>query len=683
MKLDSDNSVFNMGDTSIRVKQVVDVNKVVLAHLLPFTQVYPWETNTTNQEQFYQSFLSEIIRLETELNMNLFTDFKRKKDYIPPSSKIGLRGRTLTNALLKSGFIYKDRTLSDMGKAYLNDTLVADKLEKFLNLKTDNLAYFRQYLKLKIFDSTGTHSYYNFRFAIKFLAQYPYVPKSEFLTILLSIKPTFDENLLNQIIVDYQQVRSQRLSFKDYYTQYFSNTFILQNNLQKINQLSAMFNNIGDFPTIEFSQLFFNGKGNFEPYIVFVADLIRFIRYPVTANLDNLLISAKKDPVKTAFGFGKTLFIHKKGDTVANFLLNNKNNPLLTDNLTVIYEIFLASKYDDLIREYGDMCQRYFEVTGIISFNNDLVSLNDSWFFDILIEVLGEKFNLSADTNYHAYEEDKHSIWFKNTSLIDTLMINPLDIERIIEKIGEKFGDISPEQLQQHINNQRELEFRQFIHQRFPKQTVIDILRLITMRDDDNIQKKVTDTANVPTIFEYILTLAWYYIAGGESNIQFHVHKSFNLTLDGNKLPLTHASGGQGDIEIITDDYALLIEGTLMDANTQKRGELEPVIRHSINFTLTQSPRPTQTLFIANVLDTNVLNIFRAMQFVDLVGTSRQTGNVQGLNIYGLTTHDLIKILQSNKTDKQVLAIINSNKDGSPQSIRHGWRNKSIKQLLN
>lgn len=672
-----------MGDTSIRVKQVVDVNKVVLAHLVSFIQIHTWEANNLNQEKFYQSLLGEIIRFENELGMELFTDFKRKKDYEPPINKIGLRGRTLTNALLKTGFIHKDRTLSEIGKAYLDNAIIADELEKYLNLKLDNLAYFRQYLKLKIFSPNGSHAFYNFRFAIKFLTQYENVPKSEFLTILLSIKPTFDERLLNQIVADYQKVRSQQLSFNDYYTQYFTNAVTLQNNLQKINQLSTTFDLKHDFDKKDFSQLFFNGKGNFEPYLKFVADLIRFIKHQVAVNLNNLITSSKDKSVQKAFGYGKALFVYKKNMTVSSFLAENKGNPLLTDNLATLYKIFLASKNDDLIREYGDMCQRYFEVTGIISFNNNLVTLNDKWFFDILINVLGEKFNLSNDTNYHDYEEDKQSIWFKNTSLITALAIGSTDIKLITQEISEKFGNINPKQLQQHISEQREKAFRQFINDKFPKQTVIDILSMITVRDNDKIQASVTNNANVPTIFEYILTIAWYYIAGGATNCQFYVHKAFNLTLDGNKLPLSHAVGGQGDIEIISEEYALLIEGTLMDTNTQKRGELEPVIRHSINFTLTQSPRPTQTLFIANVLDTNVLNIFRAMQFVDLVGTSRQASNVQDLNIYGLTTDELIKILQSNKTDKQVLAIINSNKDGSPQSIRHGWRNKSIKQLLN
>ena len=34
MKLDNQQSIFNMGDTSIRVKQFVEVNKLILKHII-------------------------------------------------------------------------------------------------------------------------------------------------------------------------------------------------------------------------------------------------------------------------------------------------------------------------------------------------------------------------------------------------------------------------------------------------------------------------------------------------------------------------------------------------------------------------------------------------------------------------------------------------------------------------
>ena len=215
MKLENESSVFNMGDTSIRVRQVVDVNKVVLALLLPYTQIHQWESNPANQESFYQSFLSEIVKLEEEQGTKLFQDFNRSEDYIPPTDKIGLRGRTLTNALIKSGFIFKDRTVSEIGRDYINNDLIPDELEGYLNLKLDNLAYFRQYLKLKVFNPAGDKAFFCFRFAIKFLVEYQDVTQDHFLKILLSIKPDFNEIQLNTIIGEYQRVATCLLYTSD------------------------------------------------------------------------------------------------------------------------------------------------------------------------------------------------------------------------------------------------------------------------------------------------------------------------------------------------------------------------------------------------------------------------------------------------------------------------------------
>ena len=60
-----------------------------------------------------------------------------------------------------------------------------------------------------------------------------------------------------------------------------------------------------------------------------------------------------------------------------------------------------------------------------------------------------------------------------------------------------------------------------------------------------------------------------------------------------------------------------MLEVTLMDKNNQKRGELEPVIRHSVNLT-TESNKPVYTIFIANELDSNVINIFRFCKYIKL-----------------------------------------------------------------
>ena len=153
MRLDSKTSVFNMGDTSIRVKQIVEINKIILRQLNNFMQPgVIWNSNKEKQESFYKDFIKEITKIEDKDGIELFYDFRRLKNYeVPSDSKIGLRGRTLTNSLVKSGLINSERNLSKVGLNYLFDNLKdIDPIEELFSFSPDNLVYFRQYLKLRI-----------------------------------------------------------------------------------------------------------------------------------------------------------------------------------------------------------------------------------------------------------------------------------------------------------------------------------------------------------------------------------------------------------------------------------------------------------------------------------------------------------------------------------------------------
>lgn len=59
----------------------------------------------------------------------------------------------------------------------------------------------------------------------------------------------------------------------------------------------------------------------------------------------------------------------------------------------------------------------------------------------------------------------------------------------------------------------QEREFRKFVEQEFDIAKVSKILSFISQRNDKKVQELVTDNALVPTIFEYILAIAWYYIS--------------------------------------------------------------------------------------------------------------------------------------------------------------------------
>ena len=324
------------------------------------------------------------------------------------------------------------------------------------------------------------------------------------------------------------------------------------------------------------------------------------------------------------------------------------------------------------------MCFRSFQATGIFNFSNGLVNLNYRWLFKYLIPHLDIRFDLCGEDDYDHYENNESSIWYNDLSLVEIFNLTEDEILSILSSIKNEFKLDNTNLIHQYLEDKKEKEYQEFVQTKFPKDIVINILDEISKRNDKRVFELVTPNATIPTIFEYILTVVWFHIS---KNKDYSLHKSFQLTLDGDKLPLTHRGGGAGDIEIVTPNYALLIETTLMNSNNQKRGELEPVIRHSINFKLQQGCDNAQTLFIANELDTNVLNIFRAMQFVRLQG-SLEKGEVKGLNIFALTTLDLIEILKNDIKDNEILSVINRNLMSEPMEINSEWYEPIRQQLF-
>lgn len=677
LRLDSPQSIFNMGDTSIRVKQLVEVNKLILKHITHYmSDTLTWERNTELQEEFYKSFIDEIVRLEEEEGIELFSDFKRSKNYTVNPKRLGLRGRTLTNALTKTGLISPARKISRIGRAYLDNNLKEqDSIEKILGLSVDNLVYFRQFLKLRVYSSQSNNYFYNFRFALSFLSKYKDVPQQDFLKIIESIKPEQTEQELQNIINEYSLTFNNQELFSDYYQRMFASNLRTQSELQQVKQM-FLTNQLTDNNFISF----FNNRDSKQTSLLykdFVLLLLDFSKKPSEKLLSEIVKLSRNDKIKKAFGEGKIPFILKRSISVTEFLEINSDNPLLSGDGYKIYLQFIFSKHNDLIREYSDMCRRAFQVTGLITFENGLVNLNNKWIITPLLDILGDKFRLAGTDSFEKYEVDSDSPWFENITLRDILNISDKDVRTLYKLLGDKFNTKDLSTVSELITRKRELEYRSFIESHFPIDKVTKILEYIKTRNDEKTFELVTENATIPTIYEYILTIAWYHISQKK---EFYIHKIFQVSLDGNKLPLTHRGGGAGDIEFVTDNYNLLIEATLMDMSSQKRGELEPVIRHSINFSLKNNCN-SQTLFIANELDNNVLNIFRASKFIQFNGTLNK-GTVNGLNIFALTTSEVIKVLENRISDLDLLHVISSHNSSSPLVVKNNWRSAILEDIF-
>ena len=97
-----------------------------------------------------------------------------------------------------------------------------------------------------------------------------------------------------------------------------------------------------------------------------------------------------------------------------------------------------------------------------------------------------------------------------------------------------------------------------------------------------------------------------------------------------------------------------MLEAKLMDINTQKRGELEPVIRHTTNLTIENKVNPTYTIFVANELDNNVVNIFRFCDLIKLESSQNKGNFTDSTKIVALTIGEVIRLLENQIKYKKI-----------------------------
>ena len=186
---------------------------------------------------------------------------------------------------------------------------------------------------------------------------------------------------------------------------------------------------------------------------------------------------------------------------------------------------------------------------------------------------------------------------------------------------------------------------------RFTDKDLLQLLDDFDKRNDDEISKKVTDNADPPTIFEYVLGIIWYKVSGYKGRILDYM----KLSLDANLLPITHAAGGEADIVYeysATKDYpahTLLLEATLAESTNQRRMEMEPVPRHLGNHILKTNNNNSYSLFATTYLDMNVISDFRGRKHIPFYDTKDANHYIMGMKIIPIQTSDLRSIIMTGK----------------------------------
>ena len=394
-----------------------------------------------------------------------------------------------------------------------------------------------------------------------------------------------------------------------------------------------------------------------------------------------------------AFGCGKNIFPYRNGErpSIERFAEDTKS--LFNGNLNVnLYKLFSLSKSLDQIREYSDTTKRIFKATGIIYFENGYVELaykeictcifNDNKIMNRISGNINNEYHLLYKC-YNEYEKGTDSYFCRITSLAETLACYEEQVEQIEQEISAEFSDAPLDQISQIVADRRRLEFVNFIAKEYPIDKVKFILGLFGDRSNDNkIKAIVSKDATVPTIYEYIVGLAWYYFSGKRIDLL----ASYNLSLSANFEPLVHAGGGQGDIVIYEDEKVVMLEATLMNANSQKRGEWEPVLRHSINLKIEEESKNTgrgvTSFFIADSFDYNTINIWKAIAGVPLQSSIDKTRFTDNVVIMPVNTDELIILMDKANDYDSIISKVHELFEVDKVKFDIQWRDKFMNTII-
>lgn len=641
-------------------KQAIEQSPDVLSEHRPYDLLL---TELDNNSDFKEALLNKDI-LWIKNNENKYTDLINKFD-----KGIEDRARHYTGNLVKLGFTDKDRNITPTGYILLNKTkLIKDDIEKMLPVDSINLVYLRQLLKLRVYDNNKTKFYSPFIFAIYLLLKNDRMSENIFFELVQGLNPYFDFTKLDNFIDNYKE-NDILYNIKVIIPQEISiNSLILQTIFKKY------FKNKKSSETIEIYYTFYNLLFDFS-VSKNETDLNKLLQY----------YENNKAKLNKAFGYGKNIFLNKKGNHCSPCEFIQENKEIFETNLNKnIYIKFYLSKYLDQLKEYSDTTKRIFNASGIISFNNGYIELAYKELCKCIFFEDNVKSIINGYSNdYETYETGIDSYFGSIKSLSEILLYTSENLQEIRSKIKKEFGIYDLEKITDKLSENRKKEFNEFIDKKYPVEKVKELLVLFNNRRNDIvIQNYAGTSAAIPTIYEFITGIAWYYFSGKRIDLL----NSYNLTLSADFEPLVHAGGGKGDIVIYEKDKVIMLEATLMNANSQKRGEWEPVLRHSVNLKveeeINKTNRQVTTFFIADEFDLNTVNIWKAVASVPMQSSINKENYTDNVVIMPVSSNELCSLTDKSDQYDEIINEVHKLFEVEKNNFNINWRKEFVSKII-
>ena len=605
---------WNMGTTSYRVAKLNYKIEQMLLNLDEF-----WENN---DDEWCDDTQEEFIKY-----LNQSTDTQRK------SSMNAKDARVITAGLKDMGLIDESRKVTEAGKEYL-DILKRSITEKneLLDIGSDSFVLLKQLLKMS--KEVGEYKVRPFLLFIYLNIKLEYLTEEEFAFCMPLI---LNSSMLSTMEKYILKIRAGKMDFDDVIKK-----VILESEQYSYSKAKEYYMKQSVTEKI-ICQCGMNGDG--ESYDKWYWELY--------INLRDIYV--KKNRSEKKINQLWKVFNGKTGKTIGiwkTLLFDDtrKKNKVLRNNVfdcSVDEKSFKEIFFDTLhlvkikanLKEYSDVNKRYLCLSEIVQIGGNMIRLNtiSKLYF----------YNICTGIKRIAFEKSEKLT--SATKIDDISKIFAVTNEDMV-KIAQKVYSIDVktiDEIKGYISNEKLERFKTIVKKRFDNKKLIELFNMLKVENKkDEVSKYVTTEADLPTVFEYLMAIAWYKI----SNFEGNPLKFMRLKLDGNLLPVSHATGGAADIvweyakNSIYSQHDLLIEVTMLKSSAQKHNEGEPVTRH-LGEHILDTRKETYCVFIAPELFRNTISYFincrtykyYAAEFKDVV---------DGMKIISLDIDDICEILE-------------------------------------
>ena len=651
---------WSLGTTSFRVKDLnfkIERQLQILKELWNENQNVRWNGNNSIQEEYYNKMLQKNF-ITGEAN-------NKPKD-----------ARQKTSGLVQIGVIDDNRHITEIGEKIIDIVEQENfKSDNIFNLNKDSYLYLKQLLKLQITDNGINVK--PFAVLLYFLSELGYLTKDEFTYILpLCTNREYIDIMLENI----KKYRNNQKTIED----------IIQNKMENMSNYKAAIdfikgngvNSIDEFSIIDMGR---KGTKYVEPMYNFFEALYRISKKDFDEEACDTIINFIKKQTKKNFKVAKCWKDYLRYSSkmlTEEYLEDIKEIPLFnfknkTEYAIEFFKVMHTAKWKATLEDYADLNKRYISLSDIVIFEDDKIELDvfPKYFF----------LNISKEiVNTEILDKDKYNNFISTdielNKIYECLNVN---VDEILHQIQADYPDrvVNKDSIKTFIEDEKLRRFNELIDNKFNENQLVQLFTYIESNDRNAIDEYVDWNSDVPTIFEYILGITWYRFSNRRGNILEYM----KLSLDANLLPKTHAAGGTADIVYEynkTNDYPehkVLLEATLTESTSQRKSEMEPVSRHLMREIQENDNNDTYAVFVANILQEEVLSDFRSRKNYQFRGKNSVKS---GLKIISLSIRDIIKLINIKIQYSKLYKIFDeAYKDTNINDLE--WYEKLVKNKIN